>query len=60
MYDEDFFVGVIRRNLLEKRNKSLLNTQEEVAELAEFFNGTDLNDDRDPTISVLSFYLSRS
>ena len=45
MYDGDFFVPIIRLDLLEKFNKPLPNTWEEVVELAQFFNGTDLNDD---------------
>jgi len=45
MYDGDFFVPIIRLDLLEKYEKSLPNTWEEVMELAVFFNGMDLNDD---------------
>ena len=45
MYDGDFFVPIIRIDLLEKYDKSLPNTWEEVMELAVFFNGMDLNDD---------------
>ena len=45
MYDGDFFVPIIRLDLLEKYDKSLPNTWEEVMELAVFFNGMDLNDD---------------
>ena len=45
MYDGDFFVPVVRLDLLEKYGKPLPNTWEEVAELAVFFNGKDLNDD---------------
>lgn len=44
----DFFVPIIRLDLLEKHNLSLPNTWEEVAEYAAYFNGTDLNDDGDP------------
>lgn len=45
MYDGDFFVPIIRLDLLEKYEKALPNTWEEVVELAVFFNGMDLNDD---------------
>lgn len=45
MYDGDFFVPIIRLDLLQKHNKSLPNTWEEVVELAAYFNGTDLNGD---------------
>jgi len=45
MYDGDFFVPLIRLDLLEKHNLPLPNTWEEVVDLAKFFNGTDLNDD---------------
>jgi len=45
MYDGDFFVPIIRLDLLEKYGKSLPNTWEEVMDLAVFFNGMDLNDD---------------
>jgi len=45
MYDGDFFVPIIRLDLLEKYDKPLPNTWEEVLDLAVFFNGMDLNDD---------------
>jgi hypothetical protein len=45
MYDGDFFVPVVRLDLLEKFEKPLPNTWAEVVELVKFFNGTDLNDD---------------
>lgn len=45
LYDGDFFVPVIRLDLLEKHNLPLPNSWEEVAEYVKFFNGTDLNDD---------------
>lgn len=48
MLDGDFFVPIIRLDLLEKYDLPLPNTWEEVAEYAKFFNGTDLNDDGDP------------
>jgi len=45
MYDGDFFVPVIRVDLLEKHDLPLPNSWEELVEYANFFNGTDLNDD---------------
>lgn len=45
MYDGDFFVPIIRLDLLEKHNIPLPNTWDEVVTIARFFNGTDLNDD---------------
>lgn len=45
MYDGDFFVPIVRLDLLEKHDIPLPNTWEEVLEIAKFFNGTDLNDD---------------
>lgn len=45
MYDGDFFVPIIRLDLLEEYNKPLPNTWEEVMELAVFFHGKDLNED---------------
>lgn len=45
MYDGDFFVPIIRMDLLEKHDLAIPNTWEEVVEYAKFFNGTDLNDD---------------
>eukprot|EP00957_Ditylum_brightwellii_P045433 3444199-Ditylum_brightwellii.AAC.1 len=38
MYDGDFFVPIIRLDLLEKYGKALPNTWEEVMELAVFFH----------------------
>lgn len=45
MADGDFFVPVVRIDLLERDGKPLPHTWEDVVELAEFYNGTDLNDD---------------
>eukprot|EP00977_Amphora_coffeiformis_P029692 scaffold42408_cov176-Amphora_coffeaeformis.AAC.1 len=45
MYDGDFFVPVVRLDLLEKFNLPLPNTWDEVVETAMFFDGKDLNDD---------------
>ena len=45
MTDGDFFVPVVRIDLLERDGKPLPHTWEELVELAKFYNGTDLNDD---------------
>jgi hypothetical protein len=45
LYDGDFFVPVIRIDLLEKHGMALPNSWEEVVHYVKFFNGTDLNDD---------------
>ncbi len=45
MYDGDFFVPVVRLDILEKHNISLPNTWDELVDIATRFNGTDLNDD---------------
>lgn len=45
MADGDFFVPLVRIDLLERDNKPLPHTWEDVVELAQFYNGTDLNDD---------------
>ena len=45
MADGDFFVPVVRIDLLERDGKPLPHTWEELVELAKFYNGTDLNDD---------------
>jgi Bacterial extracellular solute-binding protein len=47
LYDGDFFVPVVRMDLLEKHGLPLPNSWEEVVQYASFFNGTDLNDDGD-------------
>lgn len=47
MYDGDFFVPVVRLDLLEKHDIPLPNTWEELVEIAYFFNNTDINDDGD-------------
>jgi hypothetical protein len=46
-YDGDFFVPLVRLDLLEKHDLPLPNTWEEVVTYAKFFHGTDLNDDGD-------------
>ncbi|MGK3739783.1 MAG: hypothetical protein ACI8RD_004614 [Bacillariaceae sp.] len=45
MADGDFFVPIIRIDLLERDNKPLPHTWEDLVELAKFYNGTDLNGD---------------
>lgn len=45
MADGDFFVPIIRLDLLERDGKALPHTWEDVVELAAYYNGTDLNDD---------------
>lgn len=44
----DFFVSVVRMDLLEEHGLPIPNTWDELVEYAQFFNGTDLNDDGDP------------
>ena len=43
--DGDFFVPVVRIDLLEKEGLPLPHTWDDLVELARYFNGTDLNDD---------------
>lgn len=43
--DGDFFVPVVRIDLLEKENLPLPHTWDDLITLAQYFNGTDLNDD---------------
>ncbi len=45
MADGDFFVPLVRIDLLERDGLPLPHTWEDVVELAKFYNGTDLNDD---------------
>eukprot|EP00571_Detonula_confervacea_P002410 CAMPEP_0172315400 /NCGR_PEP_ID=MMETSP1058-20130122/25061_1 /TAXON_ID=83371 /ORGANISM="Detonula confervacea, Strain CCMP 353" /LENGTH=1336 /DNA_ID=CAMNT_0013029473 /DNA_START=176 /DNA_END=4186 /DNA_ORIENTATION=+ len=45
MADGDFFVPIVRIDLLERDGKPLPHTWEDLVELAKFYNGTDLNDD---------------
>ncbi len=45
MADGDFFVPVVRINLLERDGKPLPHTWEDLVELAKFYYGTDLNND---------------
>ena len=55
MYDGDFFVPIVRLDLLEKHNLPLPNSWEELAEYANFFNNTDLNDDGEPDFGICHF-----
>ena len=55
MMDGDFFVPIIRLDLLEHHNLSLPNTWEELAEIATFFHGKDLNDDGEPDFGLCHF-----
>lgn len=45
MADGDYFVPIIRLDLLQRDKKPLPHTWEDVVNLAKFYNGTDLNDD---------------
>ena len=45
MADGDFFVPLVRIDLLERDGFALPHTWEDVVKLAKFYNGTDLNDD---------------
>lgn len=55
MYDGDFFVPIIRLDLLEKYQLPLPNTWDEVVEYARIFNNTDLNDDGEPDYGFCHF-----
>jgi serine/threonine protein kinase/ABC-type glycerol-3-phosphate transport system substrate-binding protein len=48
MADGDFFVPVVRIDLLEREGLPLPHTWDDLVEIAQRFNGTDLNDDDDP------------
>lgn len=56
MADGDFFVPVVRIDLLERDGKPLPHTWDDLVELAKFYNGTDLNDDGDPNDYGLCIY----
>lgn len=45
MADGDFFIPVVRIDLLERDGRPLPHTWEDLVELANFYNGTDLNED---------------
>ena len=55
MYDGDFFLPLIRLDLLQQHNLSLPNTWEEVVEYAKYFNNTDLNNDGIPDYGFCHF-----
>lgn len=55
MYDGDFFVPLIRLDLLERDHLPLPNTWEEVMDLAERYSNTDLNDDGEPDFGICHF-----
>lgn len=45
MADGDFFLPVVRIDLLERDGRPIPHTWEDLVELANFYNGTDLNED---------------
>ncbi|CAK9074989.1 unnamed protein product [Durusdinium trenchii] len=55
MYDGDFFVPVIRLDLLERDQLPLPNTWREVLDLAHRYNGADLNEDGLPDFGMCHF-----
>lgn len=55
MYDGDFFVPLIRLDLLERDQLPLPNTWDEVLELAARYNNTDINDDGEPDFGICYF-----
>ncbi|KAG7341728.1 extracellular solute-binding protein [Nitzschia inconspicua] len=55
MYDGDFFVPIIRLDLLEKYDLPMPNTWEELIEFAKSFDGKDINDDGEPDYSICHF-----
>lgn len=55
MYDGDFFVPLIRLDLLERDQLPLPNTWEEVMALAERYSNRDLNDDGEPDFGICHF-----
>eukprot|EP00439_Symbiodinium_sp_Y106_P058109 s2908_g8.t1 len=60
LYDGDFFVPIIRLDLLERDNLPLPNTWDEVLALAERYNGTDLNEDGEPDFGLQAFVPERA
>jgi len=44
MADGDFFVPLVRIDLVERDDKPMPHTWEDVMEIAKFYNGTDLNE----------------
>eukprot|EP00930_Biecheleria_cincta_P068366 TRINITY_DN5574_c0_g1_i4.p1 TRINITY_DN5574_c0_g1~~TRINITY_DN5574_c0_g1_i4.p1 ORF type:complete len:1004 (+),score=184.27 TRINITY_DN5574_c0_g1_i4:103-3114(+) len=55
MFDGDFFVPIVRIDLLQKYNLPVPNTWDEVLEQAKFFEGKDLNDDGEPDFGFCFF-----
>jgi len=55
MFDGDFFVPIVRLDLLEKHRVPLPNTWHETVEIARFFHGRDLNDDGTPDFGLCHF-----
>ena len=55
MYDGDFFLPIIRLDLLQKHSLPLPNTWEETVDLAKYFHGMDLNDDGEPDYGFCHF-----
>lgn len=55
MYDGDFFVPMIRIDLLEQHDLPLPNTWNEVVDMAKFFHNQDLNEDGIPDFGFCHF-----
>ncbi|CAJ1381343.1 unnamed protein product [Effrenium voratum] len=55
MYDGDFFVPIVRLDLLERDGIPLPNTWEEALAIAKRYNNTDLNDDGIPDFGMCHF-----
>jgi hypothetical protein len=55
MYDGDFFVPIIRLDLLEEHDIPLPNTWEEVVAISEFFHGKDINGDGEGDFGLCHF-----
>uniref|UniRef100_A0A7S2MVN4 Uncharacterized protein n=1 Tax=Helicotheca tamesis TaxID=374047 RepID=A0A7S2MVN4_9STRA len=55
MFDGDFFVPLVRLDLLQRDGFALPNTWEEVVTIAKHFNGTDLNEDGEPDFGFCHF-----
>ena len=55
LFDGDFFVPIIRLDLLEQNDLPLPNTWEEFVEIAKFFHGKDLNEDGEPDFGLCHF-----
>jgi Bacterial extracellular solute-binding protein len=55
MYDGDFFVPLVRLDLLEKYDIPMPNTWEELVEIAKFFHGKDINEDGEGDFGLCHF-----